>query len=212
MFKSSKQKILVLAPHTDDGELGCGGSITKFIAQGHDVYYAAFSACEISVPTHLPSDILITEVKNATKVLGIKPENLILYNYEVRTFSYHRQSILQDMVDLKNRLNPDLVMVPSLTDLHQDHGTISQEALRAFKTTSILSYELPWNNISFNTTCFIPLAEENIRLKIEALAQYDSQKHRPYANEEFIRGLARTRGVQISERYAEVFEVVRWIM
>lgn len=212
MFKSSKQTILVLAPHTDDGELGCGGSITKFIEQGHDVYYAAFSACEISVPSHLPSDILIKEVKNATKVLGIKPENLILYNYEVRTFSYHRQLILQDMIDLKNKINPDLVMVPSLTDLHQDHGTVSQEALRAFKTTSILSYELPWNNISFNTTCFILLEDSHVVKKVEALAQYDSQKHRPYANEEFIRGLARTRGVQISERYAEVFEVVRWIM
>jgi LmbE family N-acetylglucosaminyl deacetylase len=102
--------------------------------------------------------------------------------------------------------------VPSLTDLHQDHATISQEALRAYKTNSILSYELPWNNISFDTTCFIPLEENHIRKKIDALAQYESQKHRPYANEEFLRGLARTRGVQISERYAEVFEVVRWIM
>lgn len=212
MFKSSKQTILVLAPHTDDGELGCGGSISKFIEQGHQVYYAAFSACEISVPTHLPSDILIKEVKAATAVLGIPRENLFLYNYEVRTFSYHRQAILQDLIDLKNKIQPSLVLVPSLTDLHQDHATISQEALRAYKTNSILSYELPWNNISFDTTCFIPLEENHIRKKIDALAQYDSQKHRPYANEEFLRGLARTRGVQISERYAEVFEVVRWIM
>jgi len=212
MFKTTKQRVLVLAPHTDDGELGCGGSISKFIEQGHEVYYAAFSACEISVPNHLPSDILITEVKAATQVLGIVPENLFLFNYEVRTFSYHRQSILQDMIDLKNKLEPSLVLVPSLTDLHQDHGTIAQEALRAYKTISILSYELPWNNITFDTTCFIPLNENHVVKKIEALNRYESQQHRPYANEEFIRGLARTRGVQISERYAEVFEVVRWIM
>jgi N-acetylglucosamine malate deacetylase 1 len=212
MFKTDKQRILVLAPHTDDGELGCGASIAKFLEQGHEVYYAAFSACEISVPSHLPSDILIKEVKAATSLLGIIPENLFLFNYEVRTFSYHRQSILQDMIDLKNKLEPNLVLVPSLTDLHQDHGTISQEALRAYKTVSILSYELPWNNISFDTTCFIPLNENHVMKKVEALAQYDSQKHRPYANEEFIRGLARTRGVQINERYAEVFEVVRWVM
>ncbi len=212
MFKTDKQRILVLAPHTDDGELGCGASIAKFLEQGHEVYYAAFSACEISVPSHMPSDILIKEVKAATKLLGILPENLFLFNYEVRTFSYHRQSILQDMIDLKNKLEPNLVLVPSLTDLHQDHGTISQEALRAYKTVSILSYELPWNNISFDTTCFIPLNESQVMKKVEALAQYESQKHRPYANEEFIRGLARTRGVQINERYAEVFEVVRWVM
>jgi LmbE family N-acetylglucosaminyl deacetylase len=212
MFKSSKQRILILAPHTDDGELGCGGAINKFIEEGHEVYYAAFSACEISVPKHLPSNILIEEVKKATHVLGIHPENLLLYNYEVRTFSYNRQAILQDLIDLKNKINPHLVFMPSLTDLHQDHGTIAQEALRAFKTTSILSYELPWNNLSFNTTCFISLSEKNISSKVAALAQYESQQHRPYANDEFIRGLARTRGVQISDRYAEVFEVVRWII
>ncbi len=212
MFKSSKQRILVLAPHTDDGELGCGASINKFINEGHDVYYAAFSACEISVPKHLPSNILINEVKKATKVLGIPPENLLLYNYEVRTFSYNRQAILQDLIEIKNKINPNLVLMPSLTDLHQDHATISQEALRAFKTTSILSYELPWNNVSFNTTCFISLSEENVMKKVEALSQYESQKHRPYANEEFLRGLARTRGVQVSGHYAEVFEVVRWII
>lgn len=74
MFKSSKQRILILAPHTDDGELGCGGAINKFIEEGHEVYYAAFSACEISVPKHLPSNILIEEVKKATQVLGILPK------------------------------------------------------------------------------------------------------------------------------------------
>ena len=118
MFKSSKQRILILAPHTDDGELGCGGAINKFIEEGHEVYYAAFSACEISVPKHLPSNILIEEVKKATQVLGILPENLLLYNYEVRTFSYNRQAILQDLIDLKNKINPNLVFMPSLTDLH----------------------------------------------------------------------------------------------
>ncbi len=212
MFKSVKQKILILAPHTDDGELGCGGTIRKFINEGHDVYYAAFSACELSVPSHLPKDILIKEVKLATASLGIIPENLFLYNYEVRTFSFHRQDILQDMINLKNKIEPDLVFAPSLNDLHQDHATISNEALRAFKTTSILSYELPWNNLSFTTTCFVKLSEEDISAKVTAMEFYESQSHRQYANEVFLKGLARTRGVQINTEYAEVFEVVRWIV
>ena len=75
---NKKQRILVLAPHTDDGEFGCGGTISKFINEGHDVYYAAFSACQQSVLPQFPSDILITEVKEATRVLGIKSSNLIL--------------------------------------------------------------------------------------------------------------------------------------
>jgi len=47
-------KILVLAPHTDDGEFGCGGSIAKFTMDGKNVFYAAFSTAEKSVPDHLP--------------------------------------------------------------------------------------------------------------------------------------------------------------
>ncbi len=204
--------ILILAPHTDDGELGCGGAIHHWIAQGNTLYYAAFSACELSVPSHLPKDILITEVKKATKVLGILPENLRLYNYPVRTFSFNRQDILQNLIELRKELQPDLILIPSLQDIHQDHGTIATEAVRSFKEASILSYELPWNNLSFNTTCFIPLSEESVEVKVKALEQYESQQHRPYANGEFIRALARTRGVQIGARYAEVFEVVRWIL
>ena len=205
------KKVLVLAPHTDDGELGCGGTITKLIEQGSEVFYVAFSACEQSVLPQFPKDILITEVKAATKVLGIKPENLTLLKYDVRTFNYHRQAILDDIIRLKNQIQPDLVFVPAPHDIHQDHATISNEAIRAFKFTSILCYELPWNNFTFSTTCFFLLEEKHIATKVNALMQYKSQAHRPYANEEFLRSLARTRGVQINTRYAEVFEVIRLI-
>jgi N-acetylglucosamine malate deacetylase 1 len=205
------KKVLVLAPHTDDGELGCGGTIAKLIEQGSEVYYVAFSACEQSVLPQFAADILITEVKAATKVLGIKSENLTLLQYDVRTFNFHRQEILDDIIRLKRDIDPDLVLVPSPKDIHQDHATISNEAIRAFKFTSILCYELPWNNFTFSTTCFFHLEERHIEIKVNALKQYQSQAHRPYANEEFLRSLARTRGVQINTRYAEVFEVVRLI-
>lgn len=206
------KKVLVLAPHTDDGEFGCGGTISYLIKSGVEVSYAAFSACEQSVSPQFPKDILVTEVKAATKVLGIKPENLHLFNYEVRTFSYNRQFILDDILNLRKKINPDLVFIPSLRDIHQDHSTIANEALRAFKFTTILSYELPWNNIDFSTTCFVKLNEKFIKAKVNALKKYESQAHRSYANEEFIRSLARTRGVQINTRFAEVFEVIRLIL
>lgn len=207
-----KKKVLVLAPHTDDGEFGCGGTIAKLIDEGHDVYYAAFSACQQSVLPQFPSDILITEVKEATRILGVKPENLILFDYDVRTFGYHRQEILDDLIKLRSDINPDLVFIPALNDVHQDHHTIAEEGLRAFKFKSILSYELPWNNFSFSTSCFIHLDEKYIQTKVAALKAYQSQAHRPYSDEDFIRSVARTRGVQIGTRYAEAFEMVRWII
>jgi LmbE family N-acetylglucosaminyl deacetylase len=206
------KKILVLAPHTDDLEFGCGGTVAKLIENKNEVWCAAFSACRQSVRKEFPEDILITEIKAASFILGIKPENLILFDYNVRTFNFHRQEILDDILVLKAQIQPDIVFIPALTDVHQDHYTIAQEGFRAYKFSSLLSYELPWNNLSFNTSSFMKLDETHILKKIEAVNEYKSQAHRPYANEEFVRALARTRGVQINTKYAECFEVIRWIL
>jgi len=212
MINQFFKKVLVLAPHTDDGELGCGGTINKLVNSEAEVFYAAFSACEQSVLPEFPSDILITEVKSATKVLGIKQENLFLFDYEVRTFNYHRQAILDDILNLKNQIQPDLIFIPSLSDIHQDHFTIANEGVRAFKWSTILCYELPWNNFNFNTSCFVSLSDEQLNTKLNALSLYKSQKHRPYTDQDFIRGLAKTRGVQSGNKWAETFEIIRWML
>lgn len=205
-------KILLLSPHTDDGELGCGATVSKLIREGKQVYYAAFSACEQSVLPQFPKDILISEVKAATSTLGIPSENLKLFRYDVRTFNYHRQAILDDLIQLREEIQPDTVLIPSVNDIHQDHKTMAEEALRAFKFINIFSYELPWNNLNFNTCAFEVVEEQDAQCKVNALAQYKSQAHRPYANEEFLRSQLRMRGVQVAQRYAEVFEVVRLVM
>jgi N-acetylglucosamine malate deacetylase 1 len=212
MSMNSISKILILAPHTDDGEFGCGGTISRFIEEEKEIFYAAFSTAEESVPEPWPKDILKTEVKEATKRLGILQNNTLIYSFKVRELSYHRQEILEEMVKLKRTICPDLVFLPSSNDVHQDHSTISIEGIRAFKNTSILGYEIPWNNPQFKTEAFVILTEEHINKKLYALDAYDSQKGRSYANEEFIRSLARTRGVQIDSRYAEAFEVIRWVI
>jgi len=206
------KKILVLAPHTDDGELGAGGAISYFIEKGAEVYYAAFSTAEESVPDGFPKDILKTEVKQATKTLGIKETNLFIYNYQVRKLNYSRQEILETLIDLKKEIHPDLVFIPSLKDIHQDHSTIAQEGLRAFKNTSILGYELIWNNLSFDTTSFISLEKRHIEAKANSLKAYKSQGKRDYMSTDFIFSLAKSRGVQIGKEYAEAFEVVRLII
>lgn len=207
-----KNKILVLAPHTDDGELGAGASIARFINEGKEVYYIAFSTAEQSVPDGFSSDILKTEVKQATFELGIKPENLFVFDYEVRKLNFVRQEVLEHLVSLKREIAPDLILMPSLHDIHQDHTTVAQEGLRAFKDTSILGYELLWNNLTFDTTCFIKLEKEHIQKKYRALQQYKSQSMRDYMSEDFIFAHAKTRGVQARAEFAEAFEVVRWII
>ncbi len=206
------KRILVLAPHTDDGELGCGGTINRFCKEGSTVHYVAFSTCRRSLPAGTPPDALEKEVKKATKILGIPSSNLILFDYDVRVFNTLRQQLLDDMIRLKNEINPDLILAPSLNDTHQDHQVIANESIRAFKEVSIWGYEMPWNNLSFNTQCFVELQEEHVSVKAKALEEYESQKHRRYLNKEFVYSLANIRGIQINVKYAEAFEIIRTVV
>ena len=114
---------------------------------------------------------------------------------------------------LKKGIQPDLVLVPSSFDVHQDHRVIYEEALRAFKpSASIFGYEHPWNNYMFSTDVFVRLQKRDIQKKIEALNQYKSQHSRPYFNKDYIKSLAITRGVQCNSQFAEAFELLRLVM
>ena len=113
-------RILVLAPHTDDGELGCGASIAAFIASGKEVFYSAFSTCSRSLPKDLPPDTLSNECKKANALLGIPENNIVLYDFEVRELLVQRQTILEELITLNKKLNPDLVFLPAINDIHQD--------------------------------------------------------------------------------------------
>jgi LmbE family N-acetylglucosaminyl deacetylase len=71
---------------------------------------------------------------------------------------------------------------------------------------------MPWNNINFQTVSFVHLSERHIQTKLKSVKCYRSQLGKKYANEDFIKGLARTRGVQCGMDYAETFEVIRWVI
>jgi len=202
--------ILVLAPHTDDGEFGCGGTIAKMIGEGAEVHYIAFSAAEESVGTEWPRDVLREEVERATKILGV--QHLEVCDYKVRHFLSKRQEILNQMFWFQKDLKPDVVFLPSTADTHQDHQVISSEGFRAFKKTTILGYELPWNNLTFSTNAFTMLSEDNMQAKVNALVEYRSQANRLLSPEESVRCLARVRGDQIGTKYAEAFEAIRWMI
>ena len=211
MNKFNFQKILILGPHTDDGEWGAGASIARWIRQGHQVWYAAFSAAEESVSSGFSSDILRTEILSASIELGIPNENLRVLNFKVRYFPRDRQDILEEMIRLRNEIEPSLVVLPSSYDTHQDHKVIHDEGFRAFKRCSILGYEIPWNNRKIDLTYFQNLDEVDLMRKIRAISAYKSQLFRNLHYEEFIRSLAIQRGFQVSCRYAEAYEVIRWV-
>jgi LmbE family N-acetylglucosaminyl deacetylase len=202
---------LILAAHTDD-EFGCSGTIARMVEAGVQVHCATFSRCEESVPPGFPQDVLEHEWRQATARLGISAQNLHLFPFRVRHFPQFRQEILELLIRLRAAIHPDVVFLPSLTDIHQDHQTVAAEGLRAFKHSTVLGYELPMNTVSFEHACFIQLAESHLQAKIESMMCYASQSFRPYRDPDFLRGLARVRGVQIDAQYAEAFEVLRWIL
>jgi len=212
MGRLTPGRVLVLAPHTDDGELGCGGSMARFIEEGAEMFYAAFSIADKSLPPGFPPGTLRKELGNAMKVLGVPERNVTVHDFEVRTFSYHRQEILEGILKLKKDIAPDTVLIPSRNDIHQDHQVLTQEAARVFKTGTVLGYEMPWNNLSFDTTCIVPLEERHVAKKIEALACYETQKDRSYSKPEFTRSLAVVRGTQINKEFAEAYDVVRLVL
>ena len=122
------------------------------------------------------------------------------------------QDILEELIQIRDKLKPDLVFLPNSHDIHQDHVTVHQEGVRAFKHTRVLGYELPWNNLQASHDLFIKLDRSNLDAKIKAINEYKSQEFRIYKDKDFLEGLAKVRGVQINAEYAESFEVIRWVL
>jgi len=205
-------RVLVLAPHTDDGEFGCGGAMARLVESGADVRQIAFSIASRSLPEGFAPDTLVHESRAASEALGLSAEALTVHDFEVRTFPEVRQEILELLIEAQRDFAPQAVLMPTIGDIHQDHHTIAAEGLRAFKRTTILGYEIPWNQFSFAKQAYVVLEERHLEAKVRALGCYQSQQHRNYANEEYIRNLARTHGIEIGRHFAECFEVVRWVV
>jgi N-acetylglucosamine malate deacetylase 1 len=166
------KRVLVLAPHTDDGEFGCGGTMARLVERGVHVRYVAFSIATKSLPEGFPPDTLAREVREATATLGIPEESLTVHDFDVRTFPLVRQDILEILIALWEEWKPDAVFQPSLHDIHQDHQVIAAEGVRAFKRTTILGYEIPWNNFDFKYQAYVALEKKHLERKADALSKY----------------------------------------
>lgn len=211
MIFENVNKILVLAPHPDDAEFGLGGTIAKLIEKGKEVFVVVFSLCEKSTPPNFEVGTIEREMYQSLNLLGIPRRNLMVFNFSVREFPAYRQEILENIIEQRNLIAPDLVFIPSSSDIHQDHAVIHEEGKRAFKFYNLLGYEMPWNNFGFTSFVYNPLSQTHLQNKLDAIACYKSQGFRTYSSPEFITALATLRGGQILKQYAESFELIRLI-
>jgi len=206
-------RILILSTHTDDGIITTGGTISRILEEGGDIFYVGLSIAEESVPEGFPKDAVAKECQLSTKVLGIDPKKIYIERFPVRRFPEYRQKILDTIINFRDKIRPNMAFIPATTDIHQDHEVMNRESIRALsRYCSIYGYDFPWNSLNEGKlNLFYQLEERHIRKKVEALSCFKSQiaKKAGYLTEEYVRSLAIERGNRIGTRYAEAFEVIR---
>lgn len=197
--------ILAISPHTDDAELGCGGSLARMVAEGHSVEVLALGT------GNADSGATVQEYRDSMNVLGIS--DFYTRDYRCRKYHERRQDILDCFVAFDMQQELDIVFVPSTANVHQDHEVVTAEALRAFRSSSMLGYEMPWgDHKQAHFPFYITLGREELIKKCEAVACYKSQEVRGYTDKGFLYSLATVRGVQSGKGgFAEAFEVLKWI-
>ena len=197
------KKILVLAPHTDDIELGCGGLLSRY-KDSAEIDAIAFTSAQ-----PLAKGNPVEEFHDAMKLVNA---NVSFLNFEPRVLNEQRQRVLDYLWKLNKEKKYDIVCCPSSYDKHQDHEVIHNECFRAFKNTTILGYDLLWNCKTFSTDVFISLEKKDLELKIKMLDCYKTQGERVFMSKDYIYDIARTRGVQVGCKYAEAYEAIRIVI
>lgn len=213
--RDEKLRILTISAHTDDAIITTGGTISRILEEGGQVFYVGLSIAEESVPEGFPEDAVEAETRLATKILGIDPKKVYVKRFPVRRFHEYRQDILDALINLRDNIRPDIVFTHATDSIHQDHGVVNRESIITFRSwCSIYGYDFPWDDLyGMKMNLFYQLEERHIKKKVEAVSCLKSQvaKKASYLTENYIRGLAIERGTRIRAKYAEAFEVIRGI-
>lgn len=117
--------VLCIGAHPDDIELGCGALIADIITQTRVVCVTLSDNQKNPLHTNL-----VAEHYASMSILGVQKEHVILHDFTTRRLKESRQEILEVMIDLNKRFQPEVVLVHTAKDIHQDHQTVTEEALR----------------------------------------------------------------------------------
>ncbi len=200
----SGKRVLFLGAHPDDIEIGCGALI-HHIAQKTEILCVTLSDNQKNPD--------LKRVKNehlkSMKVLGVAEEKVIFGNFTTRVFQQSRQEILEYFLKLRKDFKPDLIFTHSKQDVHQDHNTMTDEALRAFRGITVLGFDVVRSSYGFFPHFLVEVTEEDVNKKIEALAQYETYRDRYYFNPELTRSIMIRHGALAEVKFAEGFDILR---
>ncbi len=195
--------ILCLGAHSDDVEIGAGGTILHWIASGVIIkaHWCVLSATEARA--------IEAEASATAFLTGAASAKVELAAFKDSFFPYQGSELKDWFIDLKSRINPDIIFTHSRDDAHQDHREVSQLTWNAFRNHLILEYEIPkWDGDLGQRNGYIPLEAKVLEQKIDLLmSHFGSQRSKDWFDRETFRGLARLRGIECraSEGYAEAF-------
>ena len=198
------ETLLFIGAHPDDIELGCGALITDIKDQTR-IICVTLSDNQDN-PLHKN---LIPEHYASMAILGVKREFTILHNFTTRRLKEARQEILEVMIDLKNRYHPEVVFVHTARDIHQDHQTVTEEALRAFRGTTLLGFDVLRSSYGFFPDFLVEVSEAGVQTKIRALQAYHTYADKYYFDENIIHATAIRHGALAERPFAEGFDILR---
>jgi N-acetylglucosamine malate deacetylase 1 len=200
------KKICFIGAHPDDIELGCGAFIS------HIVKFCDVLCVTLSDNQKNPAlQNLVDEHYQSMGILGVPKNNIILRSFETRRFPHARQEILEYMIDLNRRHQPNIVFVHTRADTHQDHVTVTEEALRAFRGTTVLGFDVVRSSFGFFPNFIVEVLEEDVNRKINALAAYKTYAGKYYFNPELTRATLIRNGALAERPFAEGFDSLRII-
>jgi LmbE family N-acetylglucosaminyl deacetylase len=196
-------RALAIGAHSDDLEIGCGGSILRLAAAGllEDVWWIVLSGDETRAEE--------ARVSAATFLENVPSSTVVTKEFRDGFFPYHGGELKEFFEELKPQVQPDVIFTPRRDDLHQDHRLVSELAWNTYRSHLILEYEVPkYDGDLRSPNLFVELSEELCRHKVDTLVgAFASQAHRAWFTPDVFWSLLRLRGLEANATsgYAEGF-------
>jgi LmbE family N-acetylglucosaminyl deacetylase len=203
-------RLLCLGAHSDDLEIGCGGTVLRLLAEhpGTEVTWVVLSAAGARE----------TEARTSAERLltGAGAQEIVLRDFRDGFLPYVGGAVKEFCEELKRRVSPDLVLTHTQHDLHQDHRLVWELTWNTFRDHLILEYEVvKYDGDLGQPNLFVPLAEATARAKVRHLLDcFGTQRSKDWFTEDTFLALMRLRGVECraQERFAEAFHVRKVVL
>jgi LmbE family N-acetylglucosaminyl deacetylase len=201
---STPRKVLCLGAHSDDIEIGAGGTVLQLLSTNHDfeIIWVVFSAAgsEREREARRSAGLFLE---------GAKQQEVIVKDFRDGFFPYDGGKVKEFFEALKTRVSPDLIFTHYRDDRHQDHRTICELTWNTWRSHMILEYEIPkYDGDLGSPNVFVPLPREICERKIKHICDvFQTQGNKTWLTEDTFQAILRLRGVECAapERYAEAF-------